>query len=168
MDINDNRPVFTQPSYSCYISDLSSRGQLVFKITAYDPDASDVENLLYSIVDGNDKFTFSIEAKSGILSLSGQRQPTLGSLYTLNVSVSDGVFTSFARLMVSVRNTNNHAPIFDKTVYNGMVTEMQPSGTSIITAAAKDEDRGNYGMLTYSIENDKIAKIFAIDADTGN
>lgn len=167
MDLNDNRPTFTKPSYNCYISDAAQRGQLVFKVAAIDADESDADNLVYSIVDGNEKFTFRMEPNSGILSLSEQRQPVLGAAYTLNVSVTDGVYTSFARVTVDVRNINHYTPTFSKDVYNVVVSEFQAVGTNIVTVAALDGDRGNYGMLTYSLLNNEKAKIFSIDADSG-
>ena len=48
------------------------------------------------------------------------------------------------------------------------VTEgIQDEGQVIVRALALDSDRGNYGMMTYSILNDKMKEIFSIDADTG-
>ncbi|XP_059170799.1 protocadherin Fat 1-like isoform X3 [Physella acuta] len=167
LDLNDNPPSFTQPSYDCYISDTATRGHLVFKVIALDPDESDADNLFYSIVGGNDKFTFSIDANSGIISLSEQRVPALGPAYTLNVSVTDGVYTSFTRVTVDVRSTNHYTPKFVKDVYYANVSEGVATGTTILTATAVDKDRGNYGLLTYSIVNTHMAKIFSIDADTG-
>ncbi|CAL1526834.1 unnamed protein product [Lymnaea stagnalis] len=168
LDLNDNPPIFTQPSYDCYVSDSATRGQLVFKVVAFDPDESDADNLMYSIVGGNDRFSFSISPNSGIISLSEQRVPALGAAHILNVSVSDGVYTSFTRVTVDVRNVNRYTPVFGKDIYNGVVSELNGGGMNILTATAVDGDRGNYGMLTYAIVNDQIAKIFSIDADTGD
>ncbi|GFN75010.1 fat cadherin [Plakobranchus ocellatus] len=169
LDLNDNAPVFTQLSYDCYISDQATRGQLVFKVVAFDPDDSDVGNLAYSIVDGDEHSTFSIDGQTGAISLSEQRNPTLAAAYTLNVSVSDGVYTSFCRVTVDVRNSNSHTPAFYKDLYVMDVTESSPYGEGhvLVRTSAEDPDRGNYGMLTYSIMNDDMKQIFSIDADTG-
>lgn len=165
--MNDNSPAFTMPSYSCFLCDSASRGQLVFKVVALDPDEVDVDNLLYSIVDGNQMNTFSMNSDSGVITLSEQRQPDLGTAYTLNVSVSDGVYTSFTMVSVDVRSTNHYTPAFSKNIYDVEVSEFQETGATIISVTAVDEDRGNYGMVAYSIISDEMAKKFSIDADTG-
>ncbi|KAH9487879.1 long-chain fatty acid transporter fat1 [Bulinus truncatus] len=168
LDLNDNPPSFTQPSYDCFLSDSASRGQLVFKVVALDPDESDAEKLFYSIVDGNERQTFNINPATGVISLSEQRLPLLDVSYTLNVSVIDNVYTSFTRVTVAVRSINHYPPLFNSNIYKGQVSELQGAGTSILTVSALDKDRGNYGMLIYSMVNDEMAKYFLIDADTGD
>ena len=39
--------------------------------------------------------------------------------------------------------------------------------SSVVTCEARDGDRGNYGMLTYSIVSHRLGDKFAVDADTG-
>ncbi|GFR97028.1 fat cadherin, partial [Elysia marginata] len=170
LDLNDNTPVFTQPSYDCYISEPASRGQLVFKVIAFDPDETDTAKLTYSIVEGDEHGTFTIDPAIGTISLSEQRRPVLDPAYTLNISVSDGVFTSFTRVAVGVRNANLHSPKFIKDQFTTDVTEGSSYGENnvIVRALAVDSDRGNYGMMSYSILNDEIRNIFSIDADTGD
>ncbi|RUS73770.1 hypothetical protein EGW08_018463, partial [Elysia chlorotica] len=170
LDLNDNAPLFTQPSYDCYISDPASRGQLVFKVIAFDPDETDTARLTYSIVGGDERSTFIIDSALGTISLSEQRKPVLDPAYTLNVSVSDGVFTSFCRLTVGVKNANVHTPKFIKEQFVMDVMEGMSYGDGhvILRALAVDPDRGNYGMMTYSILNDDMRKVFSIDADTGD
>lgn len=167
LDVNDNPPTFSMPSYSCFISDSASQGQLVTKVMAFDPDESDAGNLFYSIVEGNEKLTFSMDPASGGISLSQQQKPALSAPHTLVISVSDGVYASFARVSVDVRSTNHYTPVFGKDVYNVVVSEHQVVGATVVTATAVDEDRGNYGRVTYSIVSDEMAKVFSIDADTG-
>ena len=167
LDLNDNPPEFTQQSFNCYITDQAQRGQLVTKLMATDPDVSSKGELTYSITEGNEKQAFDMDPVSGLISVSEQRTPDFGPAYLLNVSVSDGVYTSFARVAITVRNTNHHVPRFTEQKYYVEVSEMISVGMEIITVSAMDADRGNYGMLTYTLPSQRMAMYFSIDADTG-
>lgn len=167
LDINDNPPVFLQPSFSCYITDQAQRRQLVTKVMAEDADDSDKGRLSYSIIGGNEKQAFTINSTSGLITVSEQRKPDFSPAYVLSVSVSDGFYTSFARVSITVRNTNKHTPRFSEETYYVEVSEMHPKGKTVIALSAMDNDRGNYGMLTYTLPSQHMADIFSIDADTG-
>ena len=104
--MNDNPPIFNQPVYDVFLTDLAARGQFVTIVTASDADdisaGSDeagTSGLRYSIVGGNEERggTFEMESETGVVRLSALRTPELESNYLLNVSVTDGVFTNFAR-----------------------------------------------------------------------
>ncbi|XP_041359153.1 protocadherin Fat 1-like isoform X2 [Gigantopelta aegis] len=167
MDVNDNPPRFSQPSYDCTITDQVQRGQLVMKLIATDNDQSDGGSLYFSIIDGNEKQAVSINSTSGLISISRQRSPKLDASYTLNVSVSDGVYTSFARVTISVRNTNRHYPQFTQISYYAELAENMGEGLYVASVLAIDNDHGTYGMLTYTIQSEALQEIFRIDADTG-
>ena len=166
-DINNNAPVFDQPSYHCVITDQVQRGQLVTKVSATDPDIGSAGLLRYSIVGGNDKETFQMHQLKGIISISEQRKPDFHPIYELNISVSDGVFTNFARVSIKVQNSNNHAPEFKQTVYVAEFPENYDSGMLVMQVSATDPDPGMYGMLTYSIVSQEMEQSFRIDADSG-
>lgn len=61
--MNDNAPKFEQTSYTCWLSEEASRGQLVTLVSASDPD---VGSLQYSIAAGNQHHTFAIDAETGM------------------------------------------------------------------------------------------------------
>ena len=166
-DINNNAPVFDQPSYHCVITDQVERGQLVTKVSATDPDVSSAGLLRYSIVGGNDRQTFQMHEQKGIISISEQRKPDLHPIYELNISVSDGVFTNFARVSIKLQNSNNHAPQFERSVYVAEFPENYDAGMLVTQVSARDYDPGTYGMLTYSIVSQEMEQNFRIDADSG-
>ncbi|XP_067663318.1 protocadherin Fat 1-like isoform X2 [Haliotis asinina] len=167
MDLNDNAPHFSRSYYECSITDQAKRGQLVTKVVAYDDDQSNSGYLFYSIVDGNEKKTFVIDSSSGLITVSEWRKPNFESLYMLNVSVTDGVYTSYARVTVTVRNTNMHAPVFSHAEYFTEYSEINGKGMPVLTVSATDEDRGTYGLVTYTIPSDRMKEVFHIDADSG-
>lgn len=167
-DLNDNPPTFDQPSYNCLITEQLRRGEFVTKVTASDPDSSDAGQLQYSIVGGNDQQSFIVEKNSGIIRLSDQRTPNLQSSYTLNISVTDQVFTNFARVQISVKSLNNYAPKFSQDMYYAEFSENIGEGMLVTTVSAVDQDIGTFGALSYSITSALSNEIFRMDADTGN
>lgn len=87
--------------------------------------------------------------------------------HVLNVSVSDGVYTSFSRVRIEMVSTNKHSPIFEKFQYDSRILENQLAGTEIIHVQAVDNDTGPFGEVSYSIPSKKMAKIFNINNITG-
>lgn len=85
----------------------------------------------------------------------------------LNVSVSDGVYTSFSRVRIEMISTNRHSPVFEKLQYDGRILENQLAGTDVIRVQAVDNDTGPYGEVSYSIPSKKMSKIFNINNITG-
>ena len=166
-DLNDNPPKFEQPSYDVTITDLAKRSQFVTKVIASDPDSSDADQLAYSIVGGNVKQTFSIEEHTGIISLSSLRKPDFQPSYILNISVTDGVFTNFARVLIKVEYSNNHVPTFGQNLYDVDVVENAAAGAYIAKVKATDLDTGKYGDITYRIESEDAEELFRIEIDSG-
>ncbi|XP_060561268.1 LOW QUALITY PROTEIN: protocadherin Fat 1-like [Ruditapes philippinarum] len=166
-DLNDNAPIFDQASYHCVITDQGERGQLVTKVSATDPDTSSAGLLRYSIIGGNDQHTFQMDEDRGIIILSKQRKPQLYRAYELNISVTDGVFTNFARVSIKVQNSNVHSPRFEQSIYVAEFPENYGEGMLVTQVSAVDNDAGNYGMISYSIPSEEMLQYFRVDADSG-
>ena len=89
----------------------------------------------YSIVSGNERMTFTMDARTGVLSLSDKRRQGLKLSYQLNVSVSDGVFTSTAqvRRLVSTHPlcilSSPFTALFRRNTVDVMLTFCLNSGT---------------------------------------
>ena len=95
------------------------------------------------------------------------RKPDLQASYTLNVSVTDGVFTAFTRVMITVQNSNNHAPTFPHGVYDMDVTENSQTRQHVGVVQANDPDFGVYGDIIYDISSEDMKEHFMIDQFTG-
>ncbi|KAM7338028.1 hypothetical protein ACRRTK_004147 [Alexandromys fortis] len=162
-DINDNPPVFNQLIYESYVSELAPRGHFVTCVQASDADSSDFDRLEYSILSGNDRTSFLMDSKSGVLTLSSHRKQRMEPLYSLNVSVSDGLFTSTAQVHIRVLGANLYSPAFSQSTYVAEVRENAASGTKVIHVPATDGDPGTYGQISYSIINDFAKDRFLID-----
>uniref|UniRef100_A0A452U7C1 FAT atypical cadherin 1 n=1 Tax=Ursus maritimus TaxID=29073 RepID=A0A452U7C1_URSMA len=153
-DLNDNPPLFDQQIYEARISEHAIHGHFVTCVKAYDADSSDVDKLDYSILSGNDHKNFVIDSETGIITLSNLRRHSLKPFYSLNVSVSDGVFRSSAQVHITVIGGNLHSPVFPQSEYEVELAENAPLHTLVIEVKATDGDSGIYGHITYHIVND--------------
>ncbi|XP_063314156.1 protocadherin Fat 1 isoform X2 [Pelobates fuscus] len=162
-DLNDNPPVFTQQLYEAKISELARRGHFVTCVKATDTDQSDAEKLEYSILSGNEDLNFVINRESGIITVSNLRKLVLHPFYTLNVSVSDGVFRSSAQVRIAVIFANLHSPSFRQNEYEVELSENSPLQTLVAELKAVDEDEGLYGHITYHILNEFAKDNFYIN-----
>lgn len=165
--MNDNPPKFEQPSYFCGLSVNAKRDQFVTIVTASDPDLIDQGRLRYTIVAGNEQQTFSIDPDTGIITLTNLANFGDQRSLILNVSVSDGVYTNFARLKVELLPANLNSPTFPDVMMNVPVLENQPIGTLVATVKATDKDFGEYGTILYSIHSDLLSETFSIDKNSG-
>lgn len=134
-DINDNPPKFEQSSYSCSLSQHAVRGQFVTIISATDPDYIDADKLIYSIAEGNELQTYAIDPISGIITLINMQNFAENHSTILNVSVSDGVYTSFIRVQINILPANLNNPTFPHLVYDVKVNENQLAGRLVITVS---------------------------------
>ncbi|XP_056139276.1 protocadherin Fat 3a isoform X1 [Lampris incognitus] len=164
-DMNDNPPVFNQLLYEAYVSELAPRDHFVTCIQASDADSSDFDKLEYSILSGNERMNFVMDTKTGIITLSSHRKQRMEPAYSLNVSVSDGVFTSTAQVHVKVLGANLYSPVFGLNTYEAELRENAAVGTKVIQVKATDADPGVFGQITYSFVNDMGKDQFSIDVN---
>ncbi|XP_068441399.1 protocadherin Fat 3a isoform X3 [Clinocottus analis] len=164
-DMNDNPPVFNQLLYEAYVNELAPRGHFVTCIQASDADSSDFEKLEYSILSGNERVNFVMDKNTGIITLSSHHKQRMEPVYSLNVSVSDGVFTSTAQVHVKVLGANLYSPVFGQTMYEAELKENAAVGTKVIQVKATDADPGVLGHIMYSFVNDVGKDQFNIDAN---
>uniref|UniRef100_A0A3P9N6B8 Cadherin domain-containing protein n=1 Tax=Poecilia reticulata TaxID=8081 RepID=A0A3P9N6B8_POERE len=135
-DMNDNPPVFNQLLYEAYVSELAPKGHFITCVQASDADSSDFDKLVYSILSGNERMDFVMERNTGIIMLSSHLKQRMEPTYNLNVSVSDGVFTSTAQVHVKVFGANLHDPVFEQKMFEAELRENSAVGTNVIQVGA--------------------------------
>lgn len=85
----------------------------------------------------------------------------------LNISVTDGVYTSFTRVRIVILPANRHNPVFPKIQFEVKTLENQPPAMLVTKVTATDEDFGKYGEVSYSIQSETLKEIFEINNKTG-
>lgn len=173
-DFNDNPPHFEQLSYECVLSQEATRGQFVTILSANDEDNSDANKLIYMIVEGNDQQTYHMDPQTGIISLINMQNfvnktstTSQNTFALLNVSVTDGIYTSYTRVKITILPANLHNPSFERLIYEAEVNENQLPGRFVAQVKAHDDDFGKYGRISYSIVSDEMNEVFDVDSESG-
>ncbi len=116
--------------------------------------------------------TFEIDKSSvgGFLELIGELDYEEATKYILIVEarrvISGDRYSSFLELVVSVDDVNDNVPKFSHIGVE-TVSEAQDVDVPLFTVFATDADDGILGKVTYEFISGNNAKIFKIDADSG-
>ncbi|XP_055711473.1 protein dachsous [Phlebotomus papatasi] len=175
-DVNDNRPTFYPREYNVSLREplpSSSSASPVVAVVATDPDSGRFGVVTYRIVGGNEAGIFRIDRISGEIFLA---RPTMLSsrvqpYHRLNISASDGggLRTSQdAEVFISVIDSAQRPPIFEKPRYNYYVKEDVKRGTVVGAVLATSSDSGSRGAVRYSIYSGDPDGYFSIDPMSGN
>ncbi|XP_065494665.1 cadherin-23 [Caloenas nicobarica] len=171
VDINDNNPVFSQPSYQKAVFEDVPLGTVILRVKATDADSGRFALIQYSLGDGEGKF--GINPNTGDIYILSALDREKKDHYTLTAVARDnpGDISSNRRensvqVLITVLDINDFRPQFSKSQFSTSVYENEPAGTSVITMTATDLDEGDNGMVTYSIEGPG-AEAFKINKDSG-
>ena len=170
LDINDNKPIVS-PVFKATIDENIEKGQFVTRIVANDPDSSDMNKLRYQILSGNDHLSFAINDTTGVVTvwnLKSKRSRKFIRDFELNISVTDGVYSTTTSLLITVKPANNNSPKFTRIFNSVAINELTPIDTSVALLTATDRDEGVFGEVGYHIINDNAKRYFNIDSNSGN
>ncbi|XP_046692113.1 cadherin-23 isoform X2 [Silurus meridionalis] len=171
VDVNDNNPVFTQPSYQKPVFENVALGTIIVRVSATDADSGLFAVIEYGLVDGEGKF--GITPSTGDIYILSPLDRETKDHYTLTAIARDNPGGSSnnrrensVQVLVTVLDVNDFRPRFSEHVFSSTVFENEPSGTSVITLSATDLDEGENALLTYSLQGPG-ADAFSLDPDTG-
>lgn len=177
IDANDHDPVITftyVPSTANFatVDENAKNGSLVAAITVTDLDAGLNGITSVSISNGNEFNHFRLENSSSvyIVHVNGILDREEISKYNLTVVATDQgtpprTTTSF--LVIHVNDVNDHEPVFEKSEYSTVLTELAPPGTYVASITASDEDTGVNAEIYYDFYEGNQQLWFAIDHLTG-
>jgi len=111
LDYNNHSPIFINLPLNLTIS---SDDTFVTKLSAYDLDLSDNENLKYYLLDQDQQKIFSINQKSGIITL---KTSTIQTFFQLKIGISDGVYLTTENLSITIYNYSKNSPKFSSNEY---------------------------------------------------
>ncbi|KAJ8343710.1 hypothetical protein SKAU_G00310390 [Synaphobranchus kaupii] len=150
IDQNDNKPEFTQDAFAGSVAEASALGLEFMKVTANDADESGSLNadVKYKILSQEPELPnanmFSINPVSGGIRLSS---PGLDRekhrKYTLVIQAADmdgDGLTSTCKAVITVTDSNDNAPQFDRTLYTASVPENKV-GFVVVKMPVTDADQ---------------------------
>ena len=127
LDVNDNSPVFSQPSYTTILSENAPTGFTVLRVMAMDPDLIDQGRLIYSLRDQLE--FFAIDNRTGDVYVAGEIDfETLGNTVDLIAIATDtggNAAAAFVQLMVT--DINDLPPVIETMPTSLTFTEGQVS-----------------------------------------
>ncbi|XP_038125845.1 neural-cadherin-like [Cyprinodon tularosa] len=168
-DVNDNKPVFAQPSYEVDVDEDADVGFAILTVSANDGDEGGNAKLRYQITSGNTGGVFDVEPEVGAIFIAQPLDYELNKRYKLHVLASDGKWEDYTTVTVNVVNKNDEAPVFTVNEYYGSVTEeLDGSPVFVLQVTASDPDKdADQEALRYSLHGQGAESEFIIDEVTG-
>uniref|UniRef100_A0A8C0VNE4 Cadherin EGF LAG seven-pass G-type receptor 3 n=1 Tax=Cyanistes caeruleus TaxID=156563 RepID=A0A8C0VNE4_CYACU len=165
MDVNDNRPEFTQKEYFIRLNEDAAVGTSVLSVTAVDRDVNSA--ITYQITGGNTRNRFSISTQGGLglITLSLPLDYKQERRYVLTVTASDRTLRDNCHVHINITDANTHRPVFQSAHYSASINEDRPVGSTVVVISATDDDVGENARITYYLE-DNVPQ-FRIDPDSG-
>ncbi|NXK42018.1 CELR3 protein, partial [Piprites chloris] len=165
MDVNDNRPEFTQKEYFIRLNEDAAVGTSVLSVTAIDRDVNSA--ITYQITGGNTRNRFSISTQGGmgLITLSLPLDYKQERRYVLTVTASDRTLRDNCHVHINITDANTHRPVFQSAHYSVSINEDRPVGSTVVVISATDDDVGENARITYYLE-DNVPQ-FRIDPDSG-
>ncbi|XP_067899217.1 protocadherin alpha-C2-like [Heterodontus francisci] len=177
LDVNDNSPSFPESAMLLQMGESIARGSRFPLESALDPDMGTNTVTTYSI-SPNEHFGLKVQTaddgtKTAELLLEKPLDRERESSFQLVLTATDGGSpprSGSARIIITVLDSNDNAPAFDRELYKVSLLENSPRGTLVVTVHATDPDEGPNAEVTYSFSNrvsQKVQKIFSLDQQTG-
>ena len=177
-DVNDNSPIFPNPTFSTTVSEIASIGKKIDLETALDPDKDangQVAN--YNVIWSNsDSGRFTLEAFRDpfnipviiYLEVTSSLDRESESYYEFIIQAEDNGSpprSSNLTVFINVTDANDNPPVFEPSEYSASVNESIPVGSTVLQVTATDRDIGPNGEIVYFI--DEQNPYFEIDGETG-
>uniref|UniRef100_A0A8C2V2H2 Protocadherin Fat 4 n=1 Tax=Chinchilla lanigera TaxID=34839 RepID=A0A8C2V2H2_CHILA len=177
-DLNDNAPVFPDPSIVVTFKEDSSSGRQVILDTATDSDigSNGVDHRSYRIIRGNEAGRFRLDitlnpsGEGAFLHLvsKGGLDREVTPQYQLLVEVEDKgepKRRGYLQVNVTVQDINDNPPVFGSSHYQAGVPEDAAVGSSVLQVAAADADEGTNADIRYRLQDEGTP--FQMDPETG-
>ncbi|XP_034400099.1 protocadherin alpha-8-like [Cyclopterus lumpus] len=153
LDINDNRPIFSQDTYQIEIYENLPVGTTVTRVNAIDPDEGtngEVEYSLSRTLARKVYEIFELDSLSGTIKLKGVVDFEDSEIYKLDIQASDKgtpPLTSRCKVIVKIKDENDNNPEIEVTSLSNTVPEDSKPGTVISLISVTDKDSGVNGKI---------------------
>ena len=175
-DINDNSPVFGQQELSWLLMESANQGASFPIPMATDIDSPASGIVRYTLSSEHEKFELIVISKPGgavdlKLELTGSLDRETTDRYMVQVAAYDkDENAGFLNIRITVQDSNDHAPEFDKEQYAVTILESTDVDTTILRVRATDKDSGTNAQIAYSFmayTESTFGEQFGIVEETG-
>lgn len=177
VDTNDHDPVirfqyFPLTGTFATVDENAANSSVVAAIYVVDMDEGLNGDTVIKIVSGNEMQHFRLENTPSfdIVRVNGVLDREEISKYNLTVIATDKGTpprTATAHLIIHVNDVNDHEPVFEKSEYSAVLSELAPIGTYVASITATDEDTGVNAQIFYDFVSGNAKQWFRIDPISG-
>ena len=163
-DTNDNNPKFDNDTYEVMIPENTASHTTIIQVHATDPDSGPNGEIVYGFAEDTlNKYgdLFEIDSLTGEIYLSRVVDYEEGDIYYLSAVArdrGDNSLPAFARVIVKLRDVNDHAPYITLNFLEedqdiAQVLENSDIGTFVAHVSVSDPDGGQMGQITCSMQS---------------
>lgn len=177
VDTNDHDPVirfqyFPLTGTFATVDENAQNGSVVAAIYVVDMDEGLNGDTNIKIISGNERKHFSLEKTPSfdIVRVNGVLDREEISTYNLTIIATDKGSpprTATAHLIIHVNDVNDAYPVFEKSEYSAVLSELAPIGTYVVSIEATDEDTGVNAQIFYDFVSGNARQWFRIDPISG-
>lgn len=167
-DANDNKPKFNVTFSTVNVSENLALSSQIAVVQATDMDEGVNSEIAYTITSGNLEAVFDINHLTGEVFLIKPLDSEKTTKYLLNITADDRgnpPQSSVSWLTVNVLDENDNAPKFADQPNTIHVLENVTVGSEIGQCSATDEDSGENGHVTFSIDSQTPIEDIAFEVD---
>uniref|UniRef100_A0A7N8WSA9 Protocadherin gamma-C5-like n=1 Tax=Mastacembelus armatus TaxID=205130 RepID=A0A7N8WSA9_9TELE len=182
LDVNDNPPVFSQPSYVVHVKENHPPGKILCSLTASDPDSGENAKVSYSILDSKvqdvsvSSYVYINSENGSIYSMHSFDYEKL-KVFQIQVQAKDQgspSLSSNATVHVFILDQNDNAPavIYPSSAALGSVSHQRmprsaKAGHLVTKVTAVDADSGHNAWISYKLAEATDASLFTVNLYTG-
>eukprot|EP00063_Salmo_salar_P080641 XP_014055476.1 PREDICTED: protocadherin alpha-2-like isoform X4 [Salmo salar] len=177
-DVNDNAPRFSEPVINVYVKENSPVGDVIYTISAFDPDSDENIKMTYSLLDKSVSISSSVNINSDtgdIISLQSFNYEEIKT-FQFKVQATDSgapPLSSNVTVNVFILDENDNSPgiLAPYSEHGSVNAENVPysaeAGYFVAKIRAVDADSGYNALLSYHISEPKGTNLFRIGTSTG-
>ncbi|XP_068570861.1 protocadherin gamma-C5-like isoform X1 [Cebidichthys violaceus] len=181
-DVNDNPPIFTQPSYNVYLKENGVPGSILYSVSASDLDFGENAKISYSILDSKvqevsvSSYVYINSDNGSIYSMHSFDYEKL-KVFQIQVQAKDQgspSLSSNATVHVFILDQNDNAPavIYPSSAALGSLSHQRMSrsakaGHLVTKVTAVDADSGHNAWISYKLAEATDASLFTVNLYTG-
>uniref|UniRef100_A0A3P8T1T8 Protocadherin 1 gamma 31 n=1 Tax=Amphiprion percula TaxID=161767 RepID=A0A3P8T1T8_AMPPE len=181
-DVNDNPPMFTQPSYNVYLKENGVPGSILYSVSASDLDFGENAKISYSILDSKvqdvsvSSYVYINSDNGSIYSMHSFDYEKL-KVFQIQVQAKDQgspSLSSNATVHVFILDQNDNAPavIYPSSAALGSLSHQRmprsaKAGHLVTKVTAVDADSGHNAWISYKVSEATDASLFNVNLYTG-
>ncbi|KAM4732833.1 protocadherin gamma-C5-like [Anableps anableps] len=181
-DVNDNPPIFNQPSYNVYLKENGVAGSILFSVSASDLDSGENGKISYSILDSKvqdvsvSSYVYINSDNGSIYSMHSFDYEKL-KVFQIQVQAKDQgspSLSSNATVHVFILDQNDNAPtvIYPSSTALGSLSHQRmprsaKGGHLVTKVTAVDADSGHNAWISYRLAEATDVSLFIISQYTG-